>query len=352
MKKILLAAIVSLALTGCAIQFNTGSATPPKSDGGVFVSLDRGVTWEQKVFVRQDAKGPVTLGNANVGFFYLHPTDAGVLYLSTLESGLWKTDNNGDTWVQTPLKTGFVQGFDIDPRDPTTMYAGVGNTVQKSTDTGETWQVMYTNQPGSTIVSVRVDPMNTKNIFAVTASGVLLKSDDQAVTWRIAYQFPIQALKQLIILQNDSRIMYVTHSTGMYRTTDGGTTWSDSITQALAKASVGGMNDVTFTTHTPSVLYVAGTSGLFRSLDGGATWQVVPTVIPPKTVPILSVAINPFDENQIFFTANATFYKSDDFGKTWQTLNNVPSTRQFTKLFANPGRPGLLFLGTLYLKKK
>ena len=138
----------------------------------------------------------------------------------------------------------------------------------------------------------------------------------------------------------------------MFRSTDGGTTWTDSITQGLAKAAVGNMNDFTFTTHTPSVMYVAGTSGLFRSMDGGTTWQVVPTVIPPNTVPILSVAINPFDEKQLFFTANSTFYKSDDFGKTWQTLNNVPSTRQYTRLFVNPGRPGLLFLGTYYVKKK
>jgi len=351
MKKILLVAIAVLALTGCAIQFNTGSSAPAKSDGGVFVSLDRGVSWEQKVFVRQDASGPVTLGNANIGYFYLHPTDSGVLYASTLESGLWKTDNNGDTWVQTPLNSGYIQGFDIDPRDTAVQYAGVGNTVQKSIDSGATWQVMYTNQPGSTIVSVRVDPMNTKLILAVTASGVLLKSDDQAVTWRIAYQFPPANFRQLIVLKNDSRILYLTHDTGMFRSTDGGVTWTDSITQALAKAAVGGVNDFTFTSHTPSVMYVAGTSGLYRSTDGGATWQVVPTVIPLNTVPILSVAINPFDENQIFFTANATFYKSDDYGKTWQTLNNVPSTRQFTKLYANPGRPGLLFLGTYYIKK-
>ena len=352
MKKLLLAILAPLALTGCAIQFNTGSSAPAKSDGGVFVSLDRGVSWEQKVFIRQEEKALVTIGHANIGHFYLHPTDTGILYVSTLENGIWKTDSNGDSWTQTPLKTGYVQGFDIDPRTPETMYAGVGNTVQKSIDTGATWQVMYTNQPGSTIVSVRVDPMNTKVVLAVTASGVLLKSDDQAVTWRIAYQFPQLAFGQLMYLKNDSRIMYLTHSTGVFRSTDGGVTWTDSISQALAKAAVGNMNDFTFTARTPSVMYVAGTSGLFRSQDGGATWQVVPTVIPPNTVSILSVAINPFDENQIYFTANSTFYKSDDFGKTWQTLNNVPSTRQYTKLFANPGRPGLLLLGTFYVKKK
>jgi photosystem II stability/assembly factor-like uncharacterized protein len=269
-----------------------------------------------------------------------------------LENGLWKTENNGDTWVQTPLKSGYIKGFDIDPRETQTMYAGVGNTIQKSVDGGVTWEVMYTNQPGSILVGVRVDPLHTKNIFAITASGILLKSDDQAVTWRIVYQFPTQPLDQLIVLPNDSRIMYVTTATGIFRSTDGGTTWNDNITQALAKAGVGQMNDFTFTDRTPSTMYVAGSSGLYRSTDGGATWQVVPTVIPVNTVPILAVAINPFDENQLYFTANSTFYKTDDLGKTWQTLNNVPSTRQFTTLFSNPGRPGLIFLGTFYPRKK
>lgn len=351
MKKILLAILASVTLSGCAIQFNTGSSAPAKGDGGVFVSLDRGVTWEQKTFVRQDAKGPVTIGNANVGFFFLDPIDTATLYVSTLENGIWKTVNNGDAWTQTPLNTGFIQGFDIDPRDTQLMYAGVGNTVQKSVDGGATWTVTYTNQPGSTITSVRVDPQHTKNIFALTASGIFLKSDDQAVTWRIAYQFPAQPIDQLIVLPNDSRIQYVTTASGIFRSTDGGTMWTDGITQALQKAGVGQVNDFTFTTRTPSTMYVASNTGLFRSHDGGATWQPVPTVIPVNTVPILAVAINPFDENQLYFTANSTFYKTDDLGKTWQTLNNVPSTRQYTTLFTNPGRPGLLFLGT-YLPRK
>ncbi|MEK7518834.1 MAG: hypothetical protein AAB549_02840, partial [Patescibacteria group bacterium] len=107
MKKLLIAILAPLALTGCAIQFNTGSSAPAKSDGGVFVSLDRGVSWEQKVFIRQEEKGPVTIGHANIGHFYLHPTDTGILYVSTLENGIWKTDSNGDSWTQTPLKTGY-----------------------------------------------------------------------------------------------------------------------------------------------------------------------------------------------------------------------------------------------------
>ncbi len=351
MKRILGLALVVVFLSSCAISINTGGGGAASGDGGMFFSVDRGVTWEQRVFVRDEESGKVTLNNANVGFFYLHPEDGATVYMSTLEQGLWKTVNNGETWTPTPLSNGFIQGFDINAKDPKLMFAGVANTVQYSADAGETWNVVYTNQPGNTITAVRFDPANSRHIYAATNGGVLLESDDQGVTWRILYQFPGMGLERLTILQNDPSIMFLLVGGTLYRSTDRGVTWSDSIGQALGKAGAVPLNHFTYTERNPGTMYAATNAGLYRSRDGGASWQVVPTVIPPNTVPILSVAINPFDEKELFFTANSTFYRSQDGGETWQTLQNVPSARQLRTLLAHPRRPAVLYIGT-YIPRK
>ncbi|MEK7631329.1 MAG: YCF48-related protein [Patescibacteria group bacterium] len=352
MKKIFLLAVLPLALSACAISFSSRTATTQAGDGGVFISPDTGTTWAQKVFVRQEAKGPVTISGSNIGFFAFHPSTSDTFYVSTQQQGLWKTEDAGETWSPLGLTTGYVQGFTQDVANPALMFAGFQNTIQKSTDGGTTWTVVYTNQPGNAVTQVQLNPHNAQEVFATTNGGVLLKSDDEGVTWRILKIFQNRVPKKLILLKNDPRIMFVVMADGIFRSNDAGGQWNELMTEALRKADALPVNDFTFTDHTPSVMYVASTSGIVRSLDGGASWQVVPTVIPPKTVPVNALAINPVDENELVFTAASTFYRSSDFGKTWQTFKNVGSARVYAVLAAHPRRPGMLLLGTVLPAKK
>ncbi len=343
-----------LLLPACSLRLG-GGGTPQaqkQADGGVFMSIDRGEAWSQKVFVQETAQGKQTISGTNVGFFTFHPTSSEILYLSTLENGLWVSENAGEQWTQLGLKIGYVRGFSIDPKDTNVLYAGYQNTVQKSTDGGVTWSVVYTNQPGNAITQVRLDPFDNRDVYATTDGGVMLKSDDQGTTWRILQQFPGENLKRFVILQSDSRIMFLVTAGKLLRSSDAGVTWTDQPTQSLQKVNALPVNDFTFTERTPSIMYVTSNAGLFRSRDGGATWNAVPTVIPASTVPLNAVAINPFDETELYFTAASTFYKSEDNGATWQTLKNVPSGRQFSVLVAHPRRPGTLYLGTLLVAKK
>ena len=355
MKRLLFVLALPLLLTGCILQFTTSSSTSTTStgNGGVFVSLDRGETWEQRVYVSENTKGKVTIGNVNVGFFAFDPTNSEVVYVSTLENGIWKSEDTGGNWQQTTLNQGYVQGFDIDSSATTTLVAGVGNTVQKSTDGGTTWETVYTNQPGNTITQVRFDPSDDQVLYATTSGGIILKSLDQGKNWRIIYQLlGGDYVKRLTILASDTHTLYALTSQSFYRSTDRGATWSDSIGQALRTVSALPVNDFTYSDKTPNVMYVAVNAGLFRSTDAGSTWKVVPTVIPANTVAINSVALNPFAEKELYFTAGSTFYKSIDTGATWQTLKNVSTTRQLQVLVSQPRRPGLFYLGTYVAKKK
>ena len=352
MKKIIFLILITLFLSACALTVKTNPTSSSGGDGGVFISADRGATWQQKIFVSQTQQKTVTIGNVDVAFFYFHPINQNTVYMSTLSNGLWKTDDLGETWVQTSFKSGNVTGFDIDPKNPDIMFVGYQNTVQKSIDAGKTWEVIYTNQPGNTINQVGIDSYNDQNIFAATSGGVLLKSEDQGTTWRILKQFPNKNLKRLIILKIDSHIMFLITQDGILRSNDNGVTWSDTMTQALNKVTALPINDFIFTDRNPSIMYVASNNGIVKSKDGGSSWVVVPTVIPAGTVPIQSIAINVYDENEIYFTAGSTFYKSQDDGTTWQTLKNVSSSRLFKVIAADPKKAGTLFLGTLLVKKK
>ncbi len=345
--------LIPLFLSACAIQFQTSSGNgASKADGGIFTSLDYGDTWTQKVFVRQEVKSTVTIGNMDIGSITFDPTDSTTAYASTFANGIWKTVDTASTWTQTALKTGYVQGFDIDAHETKTLFAGVGNTVQMSTDGGTTWTTVYTNQPGNTITQVRISPADGKLIYATTNGNVLLKSTDQGTTWKILYQFQDDYVKRLTLLRSDPKIMYAVTTRSLFRSTDGGVTWNDSMGQGLAAVNGLPVNDFTYTDQKPTVMFVASNAGLFRSLDAGSTWRLVPTVIPTSTVPILAVAINPFNDKEIYFTAGATFYKSIDNGVTWQTLKTVASTRDYRILLAHPRRPGLFYLGTVYVKRK
>ena len=146
--------------------------------------------------------------------------------------------------------------------------------------------------------------------------------------------------------------MFLITQDGILKSTDGGVSWADQMTKALAKVTALPINDFVFTDRNPSIMYVASNIGIARSTDGGTSWQIVPTVIPASTVAIQSVAINSYDEKEIYFTAGSTFYKSQDNGETWQTLKTVPSARLFKALVAHPKKPGTLYLGVLQIKKK
>jgi photosystem II stability/assembly factor-like uncharacterized protein len=349
---IIFSALIMVGLSGCIFS-NTSSTNQQKTaDGGVFLSTDRGDNWAQKVFVRKEATKTITIASTNAGFFYFHPTTSEIIFFSSLENGIWRTTDSGENWTQLGFSTGYVQGFDIDPKNTDIMYAGYKTTILKSTDAGAKWDTIYTNQPGNAITQVQVDPYDSRKVYATTSGGVVLLSEDQGQTWRIISLLQNEVIKKIFILKSDSRIMFLLTDNKIYKSADSGKTWVDTIQKALELVNANPINDFKYVERDPSIMYVATNRGIFRSQDSGATWRVIPNVIPDGEVPILTIAFNPFDEKELYFTANSTFYKSTDAGVTWQTMKNVPSTRQFTILQPHPRRPGMLLLGTFLQKKK
>lgn len=132
----------------------------------------------------------------------------------------------------------------INPQNPAIMYAaGVSGGVWRSVDGGGSWTPLTDLLPGLTVSSMAFEPGNPLVIYIGTGEGVAAFQRDT---------------------QGDFR------GAGIFRTTDGGDSWSR--LEATAGADFYFVNDLVVSPKDPRRIYAATRTGLWRSLDGGASW--------------------------------------------------------------------------------
>jgi photosystem II stability/assembly factor-like uncharacterized protein len=131
---------------------------------GLFVTSDNGATWEQI--------GPPTSGfeSPGVDLIAIDPRDDDTIYAFGNARGFLRTTDGGRSWSRIhpfPMTHALV----IDPRTPTTIYAGIsgdpGRTVLKSEDAGRTWNTAAAGiTQRSAINHLLVDPNYPSRLFA------------------------------------------------------------------------------------------------------------------------------------------------------------------------------------------
>ena len=158
-------------------------------NSGLFKSTDGGATW------RQLAGGlPTTadgLGRIGIG---ISPTSPARIYVTATageKSGIYRSDNAGDTWtrVTTDQRT-FGRGDDfaaitVDPRDPNTLYA-MNVVAWKSTDGGATWKSFRGAPGGDDYQRLWINPLQPSTMLMVADQGAIITVND-GETWSSWY---------------------------------------------------------------------------------------------------------------------------------------------------------------------
>jgi hypothetical protein len=118
-----------------------------------------------------------------------HPTDASILYIATSGGGVWKTTDGGSSWIPLSETLGTLScgALAMDPANPQVLYLGLGNWLTregsgglglvKSTDGGATWGPVLYLGDSATIEDIQVSPLNSSLVLVATDTGVFRSTD-------------------------------------------------------------------------------------------------------------------------------------------------------------------------------
>jgi photosystem II stability/assembly factor-like uncharacterized protein len=220
---------------------------------------------------------------------------------------------------------------------------------------------------GGRLKAVAINPLNPMTMFVGAAGGGVWRSFDEGLNWHsVSDLFPTQAMGSIVINPVDTNIVYAGtgeasfggHSydgAGLFKSTDGGTTWSQAgggILPDYARISMMAINPIN-----PDIVFAsvaagardADDFGIWRTKDAGATWEHV------FTTTTTDVVINPVNPDilytvgtKIFGTGFAPAYgmhKSTDGGDSWvkQDMGIVDSLMGRTGLAICASQPDVVY---------
>lgn len=320
---------------------------------GAYRSSDGGQTWEMIHYEH-------LLGSTRCRILF-DPVDPSVIFAAHGYRGeLRVSRDRGETW--SPLGEGLTAGLlelAIDPGGSGLLLAGTREGLYRSADDGSTWEEStgFDGRP----VGLHIDS-SAQRCYAASTEGIYLSLDD-GLTWeKIGTGLPRKTLVDfaggstaehcILYCTTESEISEGKYIGGVYRSTDGGTTWQQAMGTGIEIAerrftrgerswvSVPGYTFVVTNSVRPEVVYVTqGRPGqVYRSDDAGETWRPTYFANPDEegfnVEPSYSMAetgrggstasglgIDPTNPDTVVMTDWFKCQITRDGGQSWQTLH-------------------------------
>ncbi len=243
--------------------------------------------------------------------------DATTFFVGAADGGIWKTTNAGTTFTpvfdREPVLS--IGAIAVAPSDRNVVWAGTGegnprnsvsfgDGVYRSTDGGETWRHLGLDDT-ERIARIRVDP----------------RDPDVAYVAALGHEWGA----------NEER--------GLFKTSDGGKSWS----KILYLDKDTGCSDVELDPSNPRIVYAGmytyrrrpwrmdsggGRTGLYRSMDGGSTWTHLTGGLPAQPQDRIGIAVAASQPSTVYmvteFKDAGVLFRSDDRGTHWEMVHKDP----------------------------
>lgn len=224
-----------------------------------------------------------------VNQFVFHPALSEKIYAATTV-GAFYTKDAGREWEERMngmKEVHIVTSIAIDPKDPTILYGGTTGGIYRSDDAAMSWKKVNTGLiPESELMAsmalgvnaIEVDRTNPDVVYAGTTKG-LFRTANKGVAWaRIGQSLPEPFVSSIVIHPTQPSVIYIGGPGGVWKSTDSGVTWQ-AMNQGLTTLNV---RALALSPQNSQTLYVGTNgSGLYRSTDGGATWTPLPLTPTP-----------------------------------------------------------------------
>ncbi len=285
------------------------------------------------------------------------PGDPSTYYVGAASGGIWKTTDGGVHWkaIFDDQPVASIGALALASSDPNIVWAGTGETfirshismgwgIFKSENAGKTWTSMGLEKTGR-IGRIVVDPRNPNIVLAAA----------------LGHSYGPQQER------------------GIYRTSDGGKTWS----RVLFVDENTGAADIVMDPNHPDILFatmwqievhtwgrVSGGpgSGIWKSTDGGVTWnRLAGHGLPERPFGKAGLAMTKADSSRVYAlietgrgipwngspTDPGVLWRSDDGGENWKLVNSngnlLSRPAYYTRMAVEPDNPDEAYFLSIFM---
>lgn len=228
---------------------------------------------------------------------------------------------------------GRVTQLKIDPSNPTKLYAtSASGGLWRSIDTGHTWQNVNTDYlPNMQCASICIDHTNPNILYLgsgdpnyYSGSYGMWKTTNGGSSWNmINTGLTSNLIIETLMHPTNNQILITATNNGIYKTTNGGTNWTQVKTGGNFKSMVLKPNSL-------DTIYAVTDSEIWRSLNFGSTWSQITSgvSIPSGNGQGMRVAVSKASPNVVYVCMIANegkTLKSVDYGTTFFTVYDNPA---------------------------
>ncbi len=355
---------------------NTNIIYVGSASGGLWKTTNGGTSWS-----------PLTdnLASLAVGAVALDPNNPEIVYIGTGEgsfnvdavygAGVFKSTNGGTSWSATGLSWSQSQNRAInkvivDPNNSQIVYAACNSSVggiYKSTNGGTSWTLYHTGD----VKDLEMHPDSSNVLYCAngypwgTTSNGIYKSTNSGVTWTLlASGLPTGSSIgriELSICENTPTTVYAGVSQtisggaglyGIYKTTNGGATWTLQATSPNMYAGQGWYNLVVQAHPTDASQVWSNGLDAYKSTDNGTNWSrmTIWSYAEGHSQYVHAdhhaMAYMPGNSNTILLGTDGGMFKSTNGGTSWTSLNSGLITYQYYAMCIDNLQPNVAYGGT------